>query len=29
MERVVEGTGHEVIEAERSVLLNFLGEEEG
>jgi hypothetical protein len=29
MKRVVEGTGHEVIEAERSILLNFLGEEEG
>ncbi len=29
MKRVVEGTGHEVIEAERSVFLNFLGEEEG
>ena len=29
MKRVVKGTGHEVIEAERSVLLNFLGEEEG
>jgi hypothetical protein len=29
MKRVVEGTGHEVIEAERPVLLNFLGEEEG
>ena len=29
MKRVIEGTGHEVIEAERSILLNFLGEEEG
>jgi hypothetical protein len=29
MKRVVEGTGHEVIEAERSVLLNLLGEKEG
>ena len=29
MKRVVEGAGHEVIEADRSVLLNLLGEEEG
>ncbi len=29
MKSVVEGTGHEVIEAEWSVLLNFLVEEEG
>jgi hypothetical protein len=29
MKRVIECTGHEVIEAERSVLLNLLVEEEG
>ena len=29
MKRVIEGAGHEVIEAERSVLLNLLVEEEG
>jgi hypothetical protein len=29
MKRVVQGTGHEVIEAEWSVLFNLLGEEKG
>jgi hypothetical protein len=29
MKRVIEGAGHEVIEAERPVLLNLLSEEEG
>jgi hypothetical protein len=29
MKRVIEGAGHEVIEAEWSVLLNLLSEEEG
>jgi hypothetical protein len=29
MRRVVEGTGHEMIETERSVFLDLLGEEEG
>jgi hypothetical protein len=29
MKRVVKGAGHEVIKAERSILLNLLGEEEG
>jgi hypothetical protein len=29
MKRVVEGTGHEMIETKRSVLLNLLGDEEG
>jgi hypothetical protein len=29
MKRVIEGAGHEVIETERTVLLNLLVEEEG